>query len=169
MKIVKRWPALVSRVWKMRRVSRCSTRAWVYVSFGMADDWTSRTDLTLSFDAEEVPLRSLLAGGRAFNRLLREVSRAYLGTEQDPAQWLVHVEAGSVLLPVRPEPTADAVSAAKLGEVASVVAEGLAAIAQEAERPPSSPTGRSSRLASSRRSRATTCRSPSPAGLSESR
>jgi hypothetical protein len=102
----------------------------------MADDWISRTDLTLSFDAEEVPLRSLLAGGRAFNRLLREVSRAYLGTEQDPAQWLVHVEAGSVLLPVRPEPAGDAVSASKLGEVASVVAEGLAAIANEAERPP---------------------------------
>lgn len=102
----------------------------------MADDRTSRTDITLSFDAEEVPLRLLLAGGQAFNRLLREVSRAYLGTEQDPAQWLVHVDAGSVLLPVRPEPTGDAVSASKLGEVASVVAEGLAAIAQEAERPP---------------------------------
>lgn len=101
----------------------------------MAQDPATRTDLELAFEVDELPLRALVAAGGAFNGLLREVAREYVGTRQDPAQWLVHIEPGCVLLPVRAEPAIDDVSPSRLREVAAVVAEGLATIEDAAVRP----------------------------------
>jgi hypothetical protein len=94
------------------------------------------TDLELAFDVSEVPLRALVTAGERLSGLLREVAKAYVGAEQDPARWLVHVEAGSVLLPLRAEPTSDEVAPSRLHEVGTIVADGLATLEAEAERPP---------------------------------
>lgn len=93
------------------------------------------TDLELAFGVDELPLRTLAKAGEAFHLLLREVAKEYLGTGGEPAKWLVHVEPGSVLLPVRSEPASADVSASQLHEVASVVADGLAALEDSASRP----------------------------------
>jgi hypothetical protein len=98
-------------------------------------DERPNTDLELAFGVEELSLRTLSKAGEAFHGLLREVARSYLDTSGEPARWLVHVEAGSVLLPVRSEPLSADVAPSKLHEVAAVVAEGLATLEDSASRP----------------------------------
>lgn len=93
------------------------------------------SDLELAFGVDELPLRTLAKAGEAFHLLLREVAKEYLGTGGEPANWLVHVEPGSVLLPVRSEPANADVSASQLHQVASVVADGLATLEDSAARP----------------------------------
>lgn len=101
----------------------------------MASHSESPQDIALSFDVDEVPFRLLLKAGQAFSNLLREVARAYIGTARDPAQWLVHVEAGSVVLPLRGEASGDLASNSQVYEVGVFVAQGLALIEGDAVRP----------------------------------
>jgi len=92
------------------------------------------TDVQLAFDVVEMPLRALLRAGDEFGKLLSEVAREYLGRD-DPATWMVRVEPGSVLLPVRSEPKRDDVIPSRLRQVGPIVAEGLETLEDRAERP----------------------------------
>lgn len=109
-------------------VRRCG-----YVADRSSDD---PADLELAFDVDELPLRAFVAAGERLSGLLREVASAYMGVEQEPARWLVHVESGSVLLPLRGEPTSDEIAPSRVRELAPIVAEGLAILESLPVRPP---------------------------------
>lgn len=92
-------------------------------------------DLSLHLDSQEVPLRHLLAAANELSGMLSEVAKAFAGTSRNPVDWIVEVEAGSVVLPLRGETTSEALSQLAVPEIAHLVVGGLELIAERPERP----------------------------------
>lgn len=91
---------------------------------------TNSDALGLELGAEQVELRHLVSAASTFAALVNEVTRA-MTQEEGAVVWTVAVEAGSVILPVKPHAQPDLEAA-----LLEVIPNGIATIEQSAERPP---------------------------------
>jgi hypothetical protein len=96
----------------------------------------SPADLEFVLDAPEVAFRHLISAGGVFSALVSEVTRAYTHAKQEPIEWIVDIQEGSVRVPLRGRPSNGAVTPSAIPEIAATIVEGLATIDERAERPP---------------------------------
>jgi len=98
---------------------------------------TSRTNLTVEIDADDLALGRFQQLAGSLSGLIREVGEKVAEEHRDPVRWIVSdVRKGSIVLELTPQRSRDDVPPELPDRIADVIASGMALIEERAERPP---------------------------------